>query len=182
MPDFASAHPRSCWRPPRRTARRGCPMVTCRTSGRPLSLRRYGSSRSVIGYAESDQGAKPILSYESHLQAGGYFWLGNGCRLGWQPSRRMQDGPSEQECINALAHGLQILLGAASDARTVAGTPAMLARSGWNYVDPLRHQWHHGLYAPGNPSTDNVDRTVGHLSVGLVMIRMDIDSCEPSAR
>jgi hypothetical protein len=36
---FRARSPRSCWPLPRRTAHRGCPRVTCRTSGRPLSYR-----------------------------------------------------------------------------------------------------------------------------------------------
>jgi transposase len=36
---FRQRTPRRCWPPPRRTAHHGCPRVTRRTSGRPLSLR-----------------------------------------------------------------------------------------------------------------------------------------------
>src|SRR3712207_2523104 len=50
--------------------------------------------------------------------ATGADWVGSprvGCGI----------GTSRQECINALAHGLQLLLGVASDVRIVAGTPVM---------------------------------------------------------
>jgi hypothetical protein len=141
-----------------------------------------GSSRPVIEiyYAGSDQGAKPILSYESHLQGtGGYFWLSNGCRLGWQPSRRMREWTQRTRMHER------------PSARPPASPRSGLGckNSGWHASYALLDQDGTRLVRFGTNGTmvcmlqetrawTTWTELLAILALGWLLIRMDIDSCK----
>jgi hypothetical protein len=141
-----------------------------------------GSSRSAIevGYAEPDQGATPILSYVPHSRgSGGSFLLGNGCRLDWQPSRRMR--------VWTQRASMRERPGARPPAAPRSGLGCR--NSGWHTSYALVDQNGTTLVRFATSGTmvcmfqDIRARTTSTellaiLALGWLLIRMDIDSCK----